>query len=107
MGFGKMGVLKAREKKVDLEINGEAVEIQMKLDDSGVAYFMEDIETEGECFLDETETSPVFDDGVSYGELKTTDPAPWDYITLLEDISTKQLESEDTRKNLPKLCKKT
>ena len=51
---------------------------------------MEDIETEGECFLDETETSPVFDDGVSYGELKTSDPAPWDYITLLEDISTNQ-----------------
>ena len=59
--FGKLGVMKAREKivsddlgrntlydsdilQVDLEINGEPVEMQMKLDDSGVAFFVEDVE---------------------------------------------------------------
>merc|ERR1719251_447221 len=38
--FGKMGVLKAREKVVDLEINGEPVDIWMKLDDTGAAFFL-------------------------------------------------------------------
>ena len=30
--------------KVDLEINGEPVDIWMKLDDSGAAFFVEDVE---------------------------------------------------------------
>jgi len=42
--FGKMGVLKAKEKIVDIEINGCPVEINMKLDDTGAAFFVEEIE---------------------------------------------------------------
>ncbi|XP_047674325.1 phosphatidate phosphatase LPIN1-like isoform X1 [Tachysurus fulvidraco] len=38
--FGKMGVLRSREKVVDIEVNGEPVSLQMKLGDSGEAFFI-------------------------------------------------------------------
>ncbi|KAH8291115.1 hypothetical protein KR054_008825 [Drosophila jambulina] len=51
--FGKMGVLRSREKVVDIEINGAPVDIQMKLGDSGEAFFVE------ECQEDEDEELPA------------------------------------------------
>uniref|UniRef100_A0A4W3JI19 phosphatidate phosphatase n=1 Tax=Callorhinchus milii TaxID=7868 RepID=A0A4W3JI19_CALMI len=39
--FGKLGVLRSKEKVVDIEINGEPVELQMKLGDTGEAFFVE------------------------------------------------------------------
>ncbi|CAB4061754.1 LPIN [Lepeophtheirus salmonis] len=55
--FGKLGVLKAREKIVSIEINGESVDIQMKLDDAGTAFFVEQLREE-EC-PDYLATSPI------------------------------------------------
>jgi len=47
--FGKMGVLRSKEKVVDIEINGEPVDIHMKLGESGEAFFVEEVELgEGE-----------------------------------------------------------
>jgi len=89
--FGKMGVLKAREKIVDLEINGEPVDIQMKLDDTGVAYFMEDVEKNDEQLLDD--------------DIKSDTLGPWDYITLLEEISTQELENKVINEEVPKIMK--
>jgi len=57
--FGKMGVLKAKEKIVDLEINGEPIEIQMKLDDTGAAFFVEDVAKSDESLLADLATSPI------------------------------------------------
>jgi len=37
--FGKMGVVWAKKKIIDIEINGQEVELKMILDDYGVAYF--------------------------------------------------------------------
>uniref|UniRef100_A0A182WIS4 phosphatidate phosphatase n=1 Tax=Anopheles minimus TaxID=112268 RepID=A0A182WIS4_9DIPT len=57
--FGKLGVLRSREKVVDIEVNGEPVELQMKLGESGEAFFVE------ECAEDDSEvpahmaTSPI------------------------------------------------
>ncbi|XP_037924812.1 phosphatidate phosphatase LPIN2 isoform X3 [Hermetia illucens] len=57
--FGKLGVLRSREKVVDIEINGDPVDIHMKLGESGEAFFVE------ECLEDEEEipenlaTSPI------------------------------------------------
>uniref|UniRef100_A0A182MER6 phosphatidate phosphatase n=1 Tax=Anopheles culicifacies TaxID=139723 RepID=A0A182MER6_9DIPT len=57
--FGKLGVLRSREKVVDIEVNGESVELQMKLGESGEAFFVE------ECAEDDSEvpahmaTSPI------------------------------------------------
>jgi phosphatidate phosphatase LPIN len=57
--FGKMGVLKAKEKIVDIEINGEPVEIQMKLDDTGAAFFVEEVDELDDSWQDNLQTSPL------------------------------------------------
>ncbi|XP_034022928.1 phosphatidate phosphatase LPIN2-like isoform X2 [Thalassophryne amazonica] len=42
--FGKLGVLRSKEKVVDIEINGECVDLHMKLGDNGEAFFVEENE---------------------------------------------------------------
>ena len=54
-------MLKAKEKVVDLEINGEPVEIQMKLDDTGAAFFVEEVAETEEVGSPELATSPIPD----------------------------------------------
>lgn len=54
--FGKLGVLRSREKIVDIEINGEPVELQMKLGDAGEAFFVEEVEND---LSDSLCTSPL------------------------------------------------
>ncbi|XP_072539222.1 phosphatidate phosphatase LPIN3 [Salminus brasiliensis] len=43
--FGKLGVLRSKEKVVDIEINGEPVDLHMKLGDNGEAFFVEESES--------------------------------------------------------------
>ena len=70
--FGKMGVLKAREKIVDIEINGDPVEIWMKLDDTGAAFFVEDVdEDEEEILPADLATSPLPKNRSEYFDTKT------------------------------------
>uniref|UniRef100_A0A8C2L542 Zgc:123305 n=1 Tax=Cyprinus carpio TaxID=7962 RepID=A0A8C2L542_CYPCA len=57
--FGKLGVLRSKEKVVDIEINGEPVSLHMKLGDNGEAFFVkenEDFETRVPAHLC---TSPI------------------------------------------------
>ncbi|XP_041974897.1 phosphatidate phosphatase LPIN2 isoform X2 [Aricia agestis] len=57
--FGKLGVLRSRFKVVDLELNGEPLDIHMKLGESGEAFFVEEIgENEEECAA-HLATSPI------------------------------------------------
>uniref|UniRef100_A0A673M8I9 phosphatidate phosphatase n=1 Tax=Sinocyclocheilus rhinocerous TaxID=307959 RepID=A0A673M8I9_9TELE len=62
--FGKLGVLRSKEKVVDIEINGEPVSLHMKLGDNGEAFFVEENEDFEVC-PDECEvpahlcTSPI------------------------------------------------
>uniref|UniRef100_A0ACB8F620 Lipin-3 n=1 Tax=Sphaerodactylus townsendi TaxID=933632 RepID=A0ACB8F620_9SAUR len=42
--FGKLRVLRSSEKVVDIEINGEPVDLRMKLGDNGEAFFVEESE---------------------------------------------------------------
>jgi len=62
--FGKLGVLKAKEKIVDLEINGCPVALQMKLDDTGAAFFVADVACSEDSWNVELATSPFPDQGV-------------------------------------------
>ncbi|XP_037080656.1 phosphatidate phosphatase LPIN1-like isoform X2 [Pollicipes pollicipes] len=57
--FGKIGVLKSKEKIVDIEINGEPVDIHMKLGESGEAFFVEPVEEGEEMSSAELATSPL------------------------------------------------
>ncbi|NXF83780.1 LPIN3 phosphatase, partial [Sclerurus mexicanus] len=42
--FGKLRVLRSKEKVVDIEINGEPVDLHMKLGDNGEAFFVQESE---------------------------------------------------------------
>ncbi|XP_010116671.1 PREDICTED: phosphatidate phosphatase LPIN3-like, partial [Chlamydotis macqueenii] len=42
--FGKLGVLRSKEKVVDIKINGEPVDLHMKLGDNGEAFFVQESE---------------------------------------------------------------
>ncbi|CAN9507783.1 unnamed protein product [Ophioblennius macclurei] len=61
--FGKMGVLRSKEKVVDMEINGEPVELQMKLGDNGEAFFVRETQNDQEVVPSYLATSPIMSDG--------------------------------------------
>uniref|UniRef100_G3UAX3 phosphatidate phosphatase n=1 Tax=Loxodonta africana TaxID=9785 RepID=G3UAX3_LOXAF len=57
--FGKLGVLRSREKVVDIEINGEPVDLHMKLGDNGEAFFVQELESQEEHVPPRLCTSPI------------------------------------------------
>ncbi|KAB5517105.1 hypothetical protein PHYPO_G00185590 [Pangasianodon hypophthalmus] len=57
--FGKMGVLRSREKVVDIEVNGEPVSLHMKLGDNGEAFFVTETENDQEVVPSYLATSPI------------------------------------------------
>ncbi|XP_055086217.1 phosphatidate phosphatase LPIN2-like isoform X1 [Periophthalmus magnuspinnatus] len=57
--FGKLGVLRSREKVIDIEINGEPVELHMKLGDNGEAFFVQEMEQHNEVVPAHLVTSPI------------------------------------------------
>ncbi|XP_023417678.2 phosphatidate phosphatase LPIN1 isoform X2 [Cavia porcellus] len=63
--FGKMGVLRSREKVVDVEINGESVDLHMKLGDNGEAFFVQEADNDQEVIPTYLATSPIPSEGVS------------------------------------------
>ncbi|XP_006880734.1 PREDICTED: phosphatidate phosphatase LPIN1 isoform X2 [Elephantulus edwardii] len=66
--FGKMGVLRSREKVVDIEINGESVDLHMKLGDNGEAFFVQEADNDQEVIPMHLATSPILSDGASLME---------------------------------------
>ncbi|XP_045463728.1 phosphatidate phosphatase LPIN3 isoform X2 [Harmonia axyridis] len=58
--FGKLGVLRSKEKVVDIEINGIPRDIHMKLGESGEAFFVEELENSDDLEIpDNLVTSPI------------------------------------------------
>ncbi|XP_074868331.1 phosphatidate phosphatase LPIN3 isoform X2 [Carettochelys insculpta] len=57
--FGKLGVLRSKEKVVDIEINGEPVDLHMKLGDNGEAFFVQESEESEEVIPSCLCTSPI------------------------------------------------
>ncbi|KAM9315575.1 phosphatidate phosphatase LPIN1 [Gastrophryne carolinensis] len=66
--FGKMGVLRSKEKVVDIEINGECVDLHMKLGDNGEAFFVEEREGDEESIPSHLATSPILLEGAALME---------------------------------------
>ncbi|NXO70392.1 LPIN3 phosphatase, partial [Phainopepla nitens] len=58
--FGKLGVLRSKEKVVDIEINGEPVDLHMKLGDNGEAFFVEESEEHEGSIPLLLRTSPIY-----------------------------------------------
>ncbi|XP_040186458.1 phosphatidate phosphatase LPIN3-like isoform X2 [Rana temporaria] len=42
--FGKLGILRSAEMAVDIEVNGEPVDLQMRLGENGEAFFIQEME---------------------------------------------------------------
>ncbi|XP_036405349.1 phosphatidate phosphatase LPIN1-like isoform X2 [Megalops cyprinoides] len=63
--FGKMGVLRSREKVVDIEINGEPVSLHMKLGENGEAFFVKETENDQEVVPSYLATSPILSEGAA------------------------------------------
>ncbi|XP_060628207.2 phosphatidate phosphatase LPIN3 isoform X1 [Anolis sagrei] len=57
--FGKLRVLHSSEKVLDIEINGEPVNLHMKLGDNGEAFFVEESEEQKETIPSSLCTSPI------------------------------------------------
>ncbi|XP_030302706.1 phosphatidate phosphatase LPIN1 isoform X2 [Calypte anna] len=68
--FGKMGVLRSREKVVDIEINGEAVDLHMKLGDNGEAFFVQEMDNDQEVIPFHLATSPILSEGSALMEVQ-------------------------------------
>uniref|UniRef100_A0A3B3TC38 phosphatidate phosphatase n=1 Tax=Paramormyrops kingsleyae TaxID=1676925 RepID=A0A3B3TC38_9TELE len=66
--FGKIGVLRSREKVVDIEINGEPVDLHMKLGENGEAFFVKEAENDQEVVPSYLATSPILTDGAALME---------------------------------------
>lgn len=60
--FGKLGVLRSKEKVIDIEINGDPVDLHMKLGDNGEAFFVEETEEQNERIPAYLATSPITTD---------------------------------------------
>ncbi|CAJ1048941.1 phosphatidate phosphatase LPIN1 [Xyrichtys novacula] len=68
--FGKMGVLRSREKVVDIEVNGEPVSLHMKLGENGEAFFVKETENTLEVVPSYLATSPIMSMGEQLMESK-------------------------------------
>ncbi|KAJ8277637.1 hypothetical protein GJAV_G00077920 [Gymnothorax javanicus] len=57
--FGKLGVLRSKEKVIDIEVNGEPVDLHMKLGDNGEAFFVQETAEQNEIVPAHLATSPI------------------------------------------------
>uniref|UniRef100_H3DMS4 phosphatidate phosphatase n=1 Tax=Tetraodon nigroviridis TaxID=99883 RepID=H3DMS4_TETNG len=57
--FGKLGVLRSKEKVIDIEVNGEPVDLHMKLGDNGEAFFVQESEQQNQLVPAHLATSPI------------------------------------------------
>ncbi|XP_017303204.1 phosphatidate phosphatase LPIN3 isoform X3 [Diaphorina citri] len=90
--FGKMGVLRSKEKIVEIEINGNPANIHMKLGDSGEAFFVQPVD------LDE--------DGIIPPHL-TCSPIPLDdhYMESIRNVNHNLLLEPKAKKSIEFLRK--
>ncbi|XP_072558592.1 phosphatidate phosphatase LPIN1 isoform X1 [Paramormyrops kingsleyae] len=93
--FGKMGVLRSREKLVDIEINGEPVDLHMKLGENGEAFFVKETENDQEIVPAYLATSPILSDGAALmgaqlgkGLARHSDPAAGPPIQALGPLQS-------------------
>nr|XP_032646254.1 phosphatidate phosphatase LPIN2 [Chelonoidis abingdonii] len=68
--FGKLGVLRSKEKVIDIEINGDTVDLHMKLGDNGEAFFVQETEEEYEKVPAYLATSPIITEDQFFKEIE-------------------------------------
>ncbi|CAH2284874.1 phosphatidate phosphatase LPIN2 isoform X1 [Pelobates cultripes] len=112
--FGKLGVLRSKEKVIDIEINGEPVDLHMKLGDNGEAFFVQETDEENEKVPAHLATSPIPTDNQffmnvsvhlpsSIGEEKKHSVSP---MAETETVSTPSVKKKKRRRKKIKHEKK-
>lgn len=112
--FGKLGVLRSKEKVIDIEINGEPVDLHMKLGDNGEAFFVEETEEEDELVPAYLATSPIPTDDHFFKNVHSHLPnsgeeektSPLSHTTEPENISTGSVKKKKRKKRRAKHEKK-
>ncbi|XP_058524252.1 phosphatidate phosphatase LPIN1 isoform X1 [Ochotona princeps] len=94
--FGKMGVLRSREKVVDIEINGESVDLHMKLGDNGEAFFVQETDNDQEVIPMHLATSPILSEGASRMECQLKRSPPDRMRGLDSNVPAPALTPSDT-----------
>ncbi|VDP09080.1 unnamed protein product [Heligmosomoides polygyrus] len=96
--FGKYGVFSHSDKYVDIQINGEEIDLKMKLGESGVAFFVE--EADGSQVPSYMLTSPLPEPGAT--PTQTTDQVSCE--NTFKNVSAFRqslLEVQQRNRNLP------
>ncbi|KAM9844453.1 phosphatidate phosphatase LPIN2 isoform 2-T2 [Aulostomus maculatus] len=75
--FGKLGVLRSKEKVIDIEVNGEPVDLHMKLGDNGEAFFVQETEQQN-IVPAHLATSPIPTESHLFWISEVEDRAPQD-----------------------------
>uniref|UniRef100_A0A7M4FUK8 phosphatidate phosphatase n=1 Tax=Crocodylus porosus TaxID=8502 RepID=A0A7M4FUK8_CROPO len=91
--FGKMGVLRSREKVVDIEINGESVDLHMKLGDNGEAFFVQETDNDQEVIPHHLSTSPILSEGVGLMESQRKRNSI-DWVRSLDSTGSSQAQTQ-------------
>ncbi|KAM9844452.1 phosphatidate phosphatase LPIN2 isoform 1-T1 [Aulostomus maculatus] len=76
--FGKLGVLRSKEKVIDIEVNGEPVDLHMKLGDNGEAFFVQETEQQNQIVPAHLATSPIPTESHLFWISEVEDRAPQD-----------------------------
>ncbi|KAB1258281.1 Phosphatidate phosphatase LPIN2 [Camelus dromedarius] len=107
--FGKLGVLRSKEKVIDIEINGDAVDLHMKLGDNGEAFFVEETEEEYEKLPAYLATSPIPTDDQFFTDIDSPLVKPGgqsaDISHILETEAVFTSSSVKKKKRRRKKCK--
>ncbi|XP_058250900.1 phosphatidate phosphatase LPIN2-like isoform X1 [Hemibagrus wyckioides] len=83
--FGKLGVLRSREKVIDIEVNGSPVDLHMKLGDNGEAFFVQETQQADELVPAHLVTSPI----------PTEEPVFWGHDPHMCESCNENGETED------------
>ncbi|XP_018409395.1 PREDICTED: phosphatidate phosphatase LPIN2 [Nanorana parkeri] len=112
--FGKLGVLRSKEKVIDIEINGEPVDLHMKLGDNGEAFFVQEIEEENVSVPAYLATSPIPTDDHFFKNVHShlsnsregERASPLSHTTEPENISTGSVKKKRRKRRRAKHDKK-
>lgn len=94
--FGKLGVLRSREKVIDIEVNGSLVDLHMKLGDNGEAFFVQETKQANETIPAHLVTSPI----------PTEEPLFWGRDSHVSESSLDNRVTEDVENGVVKKKKR-
>lgn len=96
--FGKLGVIRSRERIVDIEINGQQCDLHMKLGDAGEAYFVEEIEDDGDSSDDDSTIGVVATS--RSGKLEKTSESSSSSLLSTSELSSLKMTKSITSTNV-------